>query len=125
MPLQADHPAFITDRFGDTHMRIRGIRQQDLIAKFRRRLVVFASCLLAVLSWTGAAAAADSRPNILLIYTDDHSHRTVSCYDESWDWVKTPNIDRLASRGQQQRGRATCGQQQRGKANSRTSGNQA
>ena len=45
------------------------------------------------------ALAADSPPNILLIYTDDHSHRTVGCYEEAWDWVKTPNIDRLASRG--------------------------
>lgn len=43
--------------------------------------------------------AADDRPNILVIYTDDHSHRSVSCYPEAWDWVKTPNIDRLAARG--------------------------
>ena len=39
------------------------------------------------------------KPNILFIYTDDHSHRTVSCYPEAYDWVKTPNIDRLAQRG--------------------------
>ena len=45
------------------------------------------------------AAAAAEQPNILLIYTDDHSHRTVSCYPEAFDWVETPNIDRLASRG--------------------------
>jgi len=44
-------------------------------------------------------AAASKRPNILLIYTDDHSHRSVSCYPEAWDFVKTPNIDRLAKRG--------------------------
>ncbi|MCR9119996.1 MAG: sulfatase-like hydrolase/transferase [bacterium] len=40
-----------------------------------------------------------SRPNILFIYTDDQSHRTVSCYPEAYDWVKTPNIDQLAKNG--------------------------
>lgn len=43
--------------------------------------------------------AADQRPNILFIYTDDHSHRTIGCYPEAYDWVTTPNIDRLATRG--------------------------
>lgn len=42
--------------------------------------------------------AAD-KPNILFIYTDDQSHRTVSCYPEAYDWVRTPNIDRLAADG--------------------------
>jgi arylsulfatase A-like enzyme len=39
------------------------------------------------------------QPNILFIYTDDQSHRTVSCYDEAFDWVQTPNIDQLAREG--------------------------
>ncbi|MBM81422.1 MAG: sulfatase [Planctomycetaceae bacterium] len=46
-----------------------------------------------------AKETADKRPNILFIYTDDHSHRTVSCYDEAFPWVKTPTIDRLAKEG--------------------------
>ena len=46
-----------------------------------------------------AAPATPERPNILFIYTDDHSHRTLSCYPEAYSWVRTPNIDRLASRG--------------------------
>ena len=48
------------------------------------------------------AAAADNvskRPNILLIYTDDHSYKTVGCYPESYPWVRTPHIDSLAKRG--------------------------
>src|SRR5262245_25174149 len=45
------------------------------------------------------AIAADTTPNILFIYSDDQSHRTVGCYPESYKWVKTPNIDKLASRG--------------------------
>jgi hypothetical protein len=44
-------------------------------------------------------AAPAKRPNILLIYADDQSYKTVGCYPESWPWVKTPNIDRLAASG--------------------------
>lgn len=39
------------------------------------------------------------KPNILFIYTDDQSHRTVSSYPDAYEWVKTPNIDRLAKQG--------------------------
>ena len=39
------------------------------------------------------------RPNILFIFTDDQSHRTVSCYEDARGWAKTPNIDRLAKEG--------------------------
>ena len=46
-----------------------------------------------------AASATPDLPNILFIYTDDHSHRTLSCYPEAYPWVRTPNIDRLASQG--------------------------
>ncbi len=65
-------------------------------------------CVLVALLGSGifaAVARADtnesgrSRPNILLIYTDDQSHRTVGCYPESFDWVQTPNIDALAKQG--------------------------
>ena len=45
------------------------------------------------------ATAQPKRPNILFIYTDDHSYRTLSCYKEAFPWVKTPNIDRLAQQG--------------------------
>jgi len=41
----------------------------------------------------------DNRPNILFIFTDDQSHRTVSCYPEAYDFVKTPHIDSLAEKG--------------------------
>src|SRR5262245_16885575 len=39
------------------------------------------------------------RPNILFIFTDDQSYKTVRCYPESFPWVKTPNIDALAKAG--------------------------
>lgn len=46
-----------------------------------------------------ADLSAAERPNILFIYTDDQSYRTISCYPEARDFVKTPNIDALAERG--------------------------
>jgi len=49
--------------------------------------------------WSSIGFASEKRPNILFIYTDDQSHRTVSCYEEAYPWVKTPNIDALAERG--------------------------
>ena len=53
-----------------------------------------------VLIWfSWHSASAEDRTNILFIYTDDQSVRTVSCYPESFDWVQTPNIDALASQG--------------------------
>ena len=39
------------------------------------------------------------KPNILYIFTDDQSDRTVSSYGNAYPWVNTPNIDKLASQG--------------------------
>ena len=43
--------------------------------------------------------AAEQKPNILYIFTDDQSHRSVSSYEEAHDWVQTPHIDKLAESG--------------------------
>lgn len=40
-----------------------------------------------------------SKPNILYIFTDDQSIRTLSCYTEAQPWIRTPNIDALAEKG--------------------------
>ncbi len=61
------------------------------------RLFLFA--LLAFNATLTSVAHAKERPNILFIFSDDQSHRTVSCYDQAYDWVKTPHIDQLASTG--------------------------
>ncbi|MGI9474767.1 MAG: sulfatase-like hydrolase/transferase [Rubripirellula sp.] len=60
--------------------------------RFPRCFVLF--CLL-----IGGSVGKAERPNILFIYTDDHSHRTIGCYPESYPFVDTPNIDQLASDG--------------------------
>mgnify|MGYP001588512396 CR=1 FL=1 len=44
-------------------------------------------------------AVKSKKPNILFIFTDDQSYRTVSCYPEAYPWARTPNIDRLAKMG--------------------------
>ena len=58
----------------------------------------FVSLLLCTIAFHVCAAEA-KRPNILFIYADDQSTKTVGCYPGSWPWVKTPNIDALAQNG--------------------------
>ena len=43
------------------------------------------------------AFAADNRPNILFIFTDDHAYQAISAYGSNRN--ETPNIDRLAAEG--------------------------
>lgn len=58
-----------------------------------RNAILLATLIMGLFGSTGARAAG--KPNILFIYTDDHTYRSVSCYPEAWDWVKTPNIEEL------------------------------
>lgn len=52
--------------------------------------VILAPCL---------SLAAARRPNVLFIFADDQSPKTLACYPGAWPWVKTPNIDALARNG--------------------------
>ncbi|MEM9017128.1 MAG: sulfatase-like hydrolase/transferase [Verrucomicrobiota bacterium] len=54
-----------------------------------------------LLIFSFALQAESDRPNILFIYTDDQSTRTVSSYPDAYPWVKTPNIDALSASGVQ------------------------
>ncbi len=40
-----------------------------------------------------------ARPNILFIFSDDHTWQAISCYGEKRQLIQTPNIDRLAAEG--------------------------
>ena len=42
---------------------------------------------------------AVARPNILFIYADDHSTKSLSCYERCYTMARTPNIDALAASG--------------------------
>ncbi|MEE2719135.1 MAG: sulfatase [Planctomycetota bacterium] len=54
--------------------------------------------LLAAMSpATASAEPADGRPNILFIYTDDHSAAAVGCYGSRIN--ETPHLDRIAREG--------------------------
>lgn len=51
-------------------------------------------------AWPSAAGADKPvRPNILFIFADDQSYKTLSCYPEALPGARTPNIDQLATRG--------------------------
>ena len=52
-------------------------------------LLLFFSC--------GLVLAAESRPNIVFIFTDDHCEQALSAYDDSR--ITTPNMDRIAKTG--------------------------
>ena len=61
----------------------------------RRTLFQRAALLLAALQL--AAASAATKPNIVLILSDDYGWGSVGCYGATG--VKTPNLDRLAQEG--------------------------
>jgi arylsulfatase A-like enzyme len=58
-----------------------------------RSLTIF----LLALAPAGASSSAAERPNILLIFSDDHAYQAVSAYGSGLN--RTPNIDRLAKDG--------------------------
>ncbi len=69
-------------------------------AAFVRAILGLSVALAAGACSTGPGAGTGSAPpNILFVYSDDQSHRTVGCYPEAYRWVSTPNMDRLARRG--------------------------
>ena len=62
--------------------------------------LVHGCALLMLVTLAATAAAADnSRPNILYIFADDLSYRAISAYPEAYPFVDTPNIDRIAETG--------------------------
>src|SRR5262249_16905033 len=65
----------------------------------RRIALVLIALLIGAACGEFASGQAAERPNILFLFSDDQSPRTVGCYPQSWPWVKTPNMDRLAKSG--------------------------
>ncbi len=53
--------------------------------------------LLCILITNWVASNAQSRPNIILIVSDDHAYQTIGAYGSKL--MKTPNIDRIAKEG--------------------------
>ena len=46
----------------------------------------------------GGATAAD-RPNVVVIFSDDHAYQAISAYGDPRKLIETPNIDRIATEG--------------------------
>ena len=65
--------------------------------------VITASVLLAPVVLTGRTDriinTISKRPNLLIIHTDEQTFRSISCYENSWKDLQTPNIDFLANNG--------------------------
>ncbi len=49
--------------------------------------------------WLASATTAADRPNIVLIFSDDHAYQAISSYGDPRKLLDTPNIDRLAKEG--------------------------
>ena len=60
------------------------------------RWLSYLTCIALTFVWCGQALSQDKRPNVLLIMADDLNNM-LGCYGDPL--VKTPHIDRLASRG--------------------------
>lgn len=69
--------------------------RQNLIMK--GRLLAIGGVVLAALTAASASLAADERPNIVFIMSDDHAVSAVSAYGSQL--MQTPNIDRIANGG--------------------------
>jgi len=61
------------------------------------RRTVFQGAVLLLAAFRLAAAPEATKPNIVVILSDDYGWGSVGCYGARG--VKTPNIDRLASEG--------------------------
>ncbi len=66
---------------------------------FARLTVCFSIAIAIFLRADIAVGELADRPNILFIYADDHSAKTLSCYERSYRMANTPNIDALAASG--------------------------
>lgn len=58
---------------------------------------MFLVCSALVLALTTTLSAADKRPNILFIFTDDHASHAIGAYGSKIN--KTPHLDRIANEG--------------------------
>ncbi len=64
-----------------------------------RRSAVQLLCLILGMATPVPAADPPHRPNIVLIFADDHAWQAISAYGDSRKLLNTPNIDRLAREG--------------------------
>ena len=64
-----------------------------------KKIIAAFTILLALMSGAFPVAAADNKPNILVIWGDDIGQSNISAYTRGLMGYKTPNIDRIADEG--------------------------
>jgi arylsulfatase A-like enzyme len=60
--------------------------------------VAIVTCFILSIAHVTSAATRVTKPNLIIILTDDHGYADLSCQGQESD-VKTPNLDRLAAEG--------------------------
>jgi len=71
--------------------------QDSRSRSFPELFASFTAVVLAVISQTQSLAAAETPPNVVLIFADDLGYGDLGCYGATK--LKTPNIDQLAAEG--------------------------
>ena len=70
----------------------------DLPARLHKASLLIALCMIALCSsLVSTAQARAKRPNILIIFSDDHAYQAISAYGSKL--MQTPQIDRIAKEG--------------------------
>src|SRR5262249_57205134 len=57
------------------------------------------AAMLVALAWTAGPAAAQQKPNIIMIMGDDIGWANIGAYNQGVMAMRTPNLDRLAAEG--------------------------
>ena len=59
----------------------------------------FLAAILTLFILASWSTAADRKPNILFVFSDDHAYQAIGAYNDPRRPLETPNIDRLAQAG--------------------------
>jgi arylsulfatase A-like enzyme len=65
--------------------------------RMNKSLFIAATFLILLTRVHAQQEKKETPPNILIIFSDDHAYQAISAYGSQW--VKTPNIDRIAKEG--------------------------
>lgn len=78
------------------------MRQHETNPFMKSKFRLSGLSIIIALGWLGTVlhlCAATQRPNILFIFSDDHTRQAISAYNHPLKLIETPNIDRLAREG--------------------------
>src|SRR5215510_12895261 len=78
-------------------MKLQEIIHMNTMHLLRRSFLRSLGLMIAALGLATEVQAADKRPNVLIILTDDQGYGDLSCHGNPV--LKTPNMDRLYAEG--------------------------